>query len=131
MGTRNHIKRVLVVDDNKDAADLTADLLNLSGHSTRAVYGGESSLRVAMEFTPDVVLLDLGMPVMDGFAVASALRKMPAFNDVILIAYSAWSDAPTRERAMACGFDGHLQKPSTLEDILATVESFRGKEGSV
>lgn len=114
-------KRILVVDDNRDAADLTAQLLELHGHVAVAVYGGRQGIQAAVDFAPDVVLLDLGMPEVDGFAVANALRRMPALQQPALIAYTAWNDAETRQRTRAEGFDQHMVKPAKFEDILAMV----------
>jgi CheY-like chemotaxis protein len=116
-------KRILVVDDNRDAADLTAELLELHGHITAAAYGGKEGIQAAIDFDPDVVLLDLGMAEVDGFAVASTLRQMPQFRQPVLIAYTAWNDAETRQRTQAHGFDQHIVKPAKLESILAMVES--------
>jgi CheY-like chemotaxis protein len=114
-------KRILVVDDNRDAADLTAQILSMHGHVAAVAYDGSGSIKTAMEFVPDVVLVDLGMPIMDGFEVAAALRKVPALERSVLIAYSAWSDAATRARAFASGFDTHIAKPARLDEILQTV----------
>lgn len=114
-------KRILVVDDNRDAADLTAELLGLHGHITVAAYGGKQGIRAAIAFVPDVVLLDLGMPEVDGFAVASALRQTPTLQQPTLIAYTAWNDAQTRQRVLDAGFDQHMVKPAKFEDVLIMV----------
>lgn len=114
-------KRVLVVDDNRDAADLTAELLGLHGHIAIVAYGGKQGIQVAIDFGPDVVLLDLGMPEVDGFAVALALRQMKALRQPALIAYTAWNDSEIRQRTHAGGFDQHIAKPAKFEAILAMV----------
>lgn len=114
-------KRVLVVDDNRDAADLTAQLLELHGHVAAVAYGGRQGIQMAIDFAPDVVLLDLGMPELDGFAVASALRQLSALRQPALIAYTAWNDAEIRQRTYEVGFDQHMVKPAKFEDILFTV----------
>ncbi|WP_202427472.1 response regulator [Duganella margarita] len=114
-------KRVLVVDDNRDAADLTAQMLDLYGHTTAVAYGGREGIEAAVRFAPDVILLDLGMPEVDGFAVASTLRQMSAMRQPALIAYTAWNDVQTRQRTQAGGFDDHMVKPAKFEDILALV----------
>lgn len=118
-------KRILVVDDNRDAADLTAQLLELHGHVTAAAYGGSEGIEVAIKFVPDVVLLDLGMPAVDGFAVAAAIRRIPSLEQSVLVAYTAWNDTATRNRALASGFDSHVVKPANLELILEMVDSTR------
>ncbi|MRX07152.1 response regulator [Pseudoduganella sp. FT25W] len=118
-------KRVLIVDDNRDAADLTAELLGLHGHVTATAYGGREGINRAVEFVPDVVLLDLGMPVVDGFAVAIALRQIRALDRAVLVAYTAWNDTATRNRTIASGFDSHVVKPAKLEMILDMVDRTR------
>ncbi|MET0319661.1 MAG: response regulator [Duganella sp.] len=115
------MKRVLIVDDNSQAADVASELLDLYGYQTAVAYGGEQGLQTAQSFAPDVILLDLGMPGMDGFQVAAELRARPGLRDVALVAFSAWGDAGTRQRTRAAGFDLHLTKPATLEEILGTI----------
>lgn len=114
-------KRILVVDDNRDAADLTAELLGLNGHIAVVAYGGQEGIRAAIAFAPHVVLLDLGMPEVDGFAVASALRQIPTLQQPTLIAYTAWNDPQTRQRTRDAGFDHHVVKPAKFEDMLIMV----------
>lgn len=111
-------RRILVIDDNHDAADLTAQVLELHGHVTMASYGGEHGVRTAIDFAPDVVLLDLGMPGMDGFAVAAVLRVALYLHQPMIVAYSAWNDLETIERALSSGFDRHLIKPAKVDIIL-------------
>src|SRR5262249_48949272 len=82
--------RVLVVDDNKDMADSTAMLLRGSGHDVRVAYSGTTALDGALAYRPDAVLLDLGLPEMDGYEVARHLRQNPQFKDVLLIAVSGY-----------------------------------------
>ena len=111
--------RVLVVDDNRDAADLLAEILSLHGLVVRAAYGGAEAVAATGEFQPDVLLLDLGMPHVDGFAVAAALRKLPCPPS--LVALSAWDDAATRARTRKAGFVAHLRKPSSIDAILGAI----------
>lgn len=114
-------KRILIVDDNVQAADVASELLDLYGYQTAVAYGGQQGLQTAEAFVPDVILLDLGMPGMDGFQVAAALRARADLRDVALVAYSAWGDPATRQRAQAAGFDQHLTKPASMEEILGTI----------
>ena len=114
-------KRILVVDDNREAADLTAQLLSLHGHVAAVAYDGNEGIQTALDFIPDVVLLDLGMPIVDGFTVATMLRRVPALDRAVLIAYTAWHDASTRAKAMASGFDQHIVKPASMDDLLRAV----------
>jgi len=113
--------RVMVVDDNRDAADLIAEFLQMCGHDALSVYGGADAIRAADTFSPDVVLLDLGMPDVDGFDVISALRQTPRFSHTRMIALTAWGDAAMRARTRGIGFDRHLVKPASLDDILSVV----------
>ena len=110
--------RILVVDDNRDAADLIADFLEIHGHQAKPAYGGEEAIQLAPEFAPDVVLLDLGMPGMDGFAVATEFKRHPKLNRTLVVALTAWGDPATRDRARDAGCDQHLVKPASFDAIL-------------
>lgn len=115
-------RKILVVDDNMDAADMTAELLRVFGLDVDVAYGGNEALAAARARAPDVIFLDLGMPLVDGYDVAKALRAEVMFNSVKLVALTAWGDESSRERAKAAGFDLHLMKPthiSALVDIAA------------
>lgn len=116
-------KRILVVDDNTEAADISAELLELHGYQTAVAYGGLPGLDAARTFQPHAILLDLGMPGMDGYQVAAALRAVPDFDQVALIAFTAWGDVVTRQRVIDTGFDEHVIKPANLERILAAVHN--------
>ena len=115
-------RRILVVDDNVDSATSLALLLTLDGHETKAVNSAQAALQFASSFKPDVVLLDIGLPEMDGYEVASRLRKLAELNGVRLIALTGYGQCEDRERARAVGFDDHLVKPvefQALERALA------------
>jgi len=114
-------KRILVVDDNSDSADISAELLELHGYQTAVAYAGLPGLEAARTFKPDAILLDLGMPGMDGYQVAEALRAVPDFDQVALIAFTAWGDVVTRQRVISTGFDEHVIKPANLDRILSAV----------
>lgn len=101
--------RILIVDDNGDAADTLAMLLQLEGHTTRAVYSAESAIEGAVNFSPDVVLLDIGLPRMDGYEVARRIRT--SLPNARLIALTGYGQAQDRKRSAAAGFDAHLVKP--------------------
>ncbi len=104
-------RRVLVVEDNPDAAATMRDLLVLSGHEVELAHSGSEGVQAARQFHPEVVLCDLGLPEMDGFAVATELRRDPATRDVRLIAVTGYGRDEDRRRSKAAGFDLHLTKP--------------------
>jgi signal transduction histidine kinase/CheY-like chemotaxis protein len=109
--------RVLVVDDNEDAASSLAALLRVVGHEVWTAHDGLDGLRVARERRPDVALLDLGMPKLNGFEVAAAIRREPWGREVLLVALTGWGQARDRERSRSAGFDEHLVKPVALEQL--------------
>jgi CheY-like chemotaxis protein len=112
--------RILVVDDNHDAASSMSMLLELEGHRTGTVHNGLEAVREASRVRYDAVLLDLGMPVMDGFQAAAVLGQLwPA---PVLIAYSAWDDAETRKRTADLGFSMHLRKPVCIQVLKAALQ---------
>ena len=118
---QTNTQRILVVDDNSEAADISAELLELHGYRTAVAYNGLSGLEAVRTFEPHAVLLDLGMPGMDGYQVAAALRAVPDFDNVALIAFTAWGDIVTRQRVIDTGFDAHVIKPANLDRILSAV----------
>ncbi len=104
-------RRVLVVEDNQDAAATMRDFLVLSGHEVALAYSGPQGVEAARRFHPEVVLCDLGLPEMDGFQVASTLRRDPATRGVRLIAVTGYGRDEDRRRSKEAGFDLHLTKP--------------------
>jgi len=125
-------KRILVIDDNNEAADITAELLELHGYTTAVAYAGMSGLEAARNFAPHAILMDLGMPGMDGYQVAAALRALPDFDHVALVAFTAWGDLQTRQRVVSTGFDDHVVKPASLGKILAALtQSLARREQAV
>jgi len=103
--------RILVVDDNEDAAHLLADSLRALGHTIAVAHDGPAALRAAATFRPAVALLDLGLPVMDGFELGQRLRGDPAFEGILLFAVTGYGQEVDRQRTTAAGFHGHLVKP--------------------
>jgi DNA-binding response OmpR family regulator len=115
--------RVLVVDDNVDAADSMATLLDMLGHATRVVYTGETVAAEARDFDPDCVLLDIGLPVKDGYAVARELRSEG--SRAVLVALTGWGGDGDRRQASEAGFDQHLTKPVEFEALEALLANLR------
>lgn len=113
--------RILVVDDNIDSAEMMGTLLELHGHDVRIAHDGRSALRAAQEFVPDAVLLDIGLPDLDGYEVARRLRQDPVTQRVRLIAVTGWGQDGDRARAQDAGFDAHLTKPADPDVVLAAV----------
>ncbi|SFC54849.1 PAS domain S-box-containing protein [Cupriavidus sp. OV038] len=118
--------RVLVVDDNRDAADSVAMLLDMYGATATVAYDGASALEALAQWWPDVVLLDLGMPSMDGYEVATRIRQTWRDRPVMLVALTGWGQAADRDRTRAHGFDAHLVKPVGLEALLALLANCGG-----
>jgi signal transduction histidine kinase/DNA-binding response OmpR family regulator len=119
-------RRILVVDDIADVADTTAAMLGLSGHTVRTAHDGFEALAQAEEFVPEVILLDIGLPRMDGYEVARRLRQLPAMRDVMLVALTGYGQPADRQRGREAGFDEHLLKPvdpSVLDALIS-----RGRE---
>jgi CheY-like chemotaxis protein len=113
---------VLVVDDNQDAADGMAMLIELMGVAVRVAYDGRSALAAAEAFRPDLVLLDLGMPVVDGYEVCRTLREQPGGDAMSIVALTGWGQESDRRRTQEAGFDDHLTKPiepAQVERLLA------------
>ncbi len=110
---------VLVVDDNEDAAASLAMLLEMEGHEVAQAFSGEQALALSAARRPDVVLLDIGMPGMSGHDVARAMRQRDGANAPWLVALTGWGHAGDRERSRQAGFDAHLVKPVSIQELLA------------
>jgi two-component system CheB/CheR fusion protein len=117
--------KVLIVDDNEDAAESLAALLELSGYEVRTAFDGRAALVAAGEFRPDAVLLDIGMPGMNGYEVAAHLRADERTRDVVLVALTGWSHEEELRKTAEAGFDHHLVKPvepGKLHALLTTAD---------
>ena len=119
-------RRVLVVDDNKDAADSLALLLELAGHEVRVAHSGRAALSLAQLFRPDTSLLDIGMPDLSGYEVARELRREPWGRQMRLIALTGWGQEADRQRAQEAGFDEHLTKPIDPEALTISIAQGAG-----
>lgn len=110
-------RRVLIIEDNRDAAELLAMCLAAEGIESLLAHDGVSGLDVARRHRPDVVVCDIGLPGLDGYGVAEALRKEPGFEDCLLVALTGYED----EEALAeqAGFDRRITKPANVESLLA------------
>jgi CheY-like chemotaxis protein len=116
--------RVLVVDDNVDTVTTLAMLVQESGHEVRTAFDGSVGLETALDYRPNVVLLDIGLPGLNGYEVAKRLREQPAFQNIVLVALTGYGRESDRQRSQESGFDHHLVKPGDFGkvlQILATV----------
>jgi CheY-like chemotaxis protein len=117
---------VLVVDDNRDAAQSLGVLLKLIGVDSQVAYSGAEAMAALPVYRPDVVLLDLGMPEMDGEEVARRIRAHPEFRGLRLVALTGWGQAADRERSRAAGFDYHLIKPADVAALASVLHAGAG-----
>jgi CheY-like chemotaxis protein len=115
--------RVLIVDDNVDAAESLGMALGLRGHVVRTAHNGSEALEAVKTFEPNAVLLDIGLPRMDGYEVARRLRAMPAVHPLFLVAVTGWGQPEDKARAKEAGFDEHLTKPVDVAVLAGLLES--------
>jgi DNA-binding response OmpR family regulator len=125
-------RRVMLVEDNADVAETTAAMLTLSGHTVGIARDGKEALAYAVEFLPEVVLLDVGLPLMDGYEVARRLRELPQVRGARLIALTGYGQASDRQRGREAGFDDHLLKPvdpTTLLELISLAPRRQAEPG--
>jgi signal transduction histidine kinase len=122
-------RRILVVDDNVDAATMLSMMLGLSGHVTRAAFTGEEALQTSVEFQPEIVFMDIGLPGMNGYEAARRFRATPLLKDTFLVALTGWGGEDDRRQSREAGFDAHLTKPveSAVIDALLLQFETTGK----
>ena len=120
---------MLVVDDNVDAAESLAEVLALAGHDVRVAHDGAAGVAAAAEFRPGVILLDLGMPKLNGYEAARRVRSEPWGAAVVLVAVTGWGAAEDRRKTRDAGFDHHLVKPVDPAALLKLLSSL-GSPGS-
>ena len=121
--------KVLVVDDNKAAADVLAAALDVLGHAPRVAFDGQAALDALAGFEPDLVILDIGLPGMDGFEVARAIRARPQTATVHIVALSGWGRPEDRRLAIEAGFDRHYAKPIGLDELEVILRESRAPTG--
>jgi two-component system CheB/CheR fusion protein len=118
-------RRLMVIDDNRDAAESMSMLLELWGHEVVCAYDGRSALEAAAKYHPDAVFLDIGLPGMDGYEIAERLRELPESSHAVLIAITGYGQDEDRRRSRDAGIDHHLVKPvapETLHTLLDSLE---------
>jgi PAS domain S-box-containing protein len=114
--------RILVVDDNRDSADTLQLMLQLFGHEIRVGYDGESAVKLAAEFKPDVILLDIGLPKLNGYDACRQIRQSDGLKDVVIIAQTGWGQTEDRQRTKEAGFDLHMVKPLNPTKLLEVLD---------
>lgn len=118
--------RIMVVDDNVDAAQSLSTLLQFGGHTLFVAHSGPEAIKVATDCKPQIAFLDIGMPGMDGYQTATAIRKIAGLEGIVLVALTGWGAEDDKNRSRAAGFDNHITKPAQLEvieSLLASVET--------
>lgn len=126
-------RRILVVDDNRDSATSLAMLLNMAlGAETRTAHDGVEAVEAAAEFKPDVVLMDIGLPQIDGYEAARRIREVPSGKGILIVAVTGWANEEHGQLSKDAAFDGHLVKPIDLDSVttlLSELQSASKKAG--
>jgi DNA-binding response OmpR family regulator len=116
------VLRILVADDNMDEASSLAELFRFRGHAVREVYEGLGAFKLAEEFRPHAMVLDIAMPGMCGYEVSSHVRAHAWGRDTLIVALSGWGDFEDKVRSQRCGFDYHVTKPIEFTQVIKLVE---------
>lgn len=116
-------RRVLIVDDNRDAGESLAELLRMLDHTVELAYDGVEGVAAAESFGPEVILMDIGMPRLDGYGACAQIRAQPWGAGIRIFAQTGWGQDDDKRRADAAGFDGHLVKPVEVDAILALLDA--------
>lgn len=119
-------RNVLVVEDNREAADILATYLRAQGHTVHVAYDGRSGLEAALRDRPEAVVCDIGLPLMDGYALARTLRNDPTLTNCLLVAVTGYGETRDKERGQEAGFDYHLIKPADPEEIAQLLAQLHG-----
>jgi CheY-like chemotaxis protein len=114
--------KVLIAEDNAVNRELLRELLEMCGHAVVEARNGEEALRVLMEANPEVLLLDLGMPVLDGYKTLQRVRDQPQFAALPILAVTAYAMQGDKERILNCGFDGYVSKPINSEQLFRELD---------
>ena len=120
-----------MVDDNDDAAQSLAIALRLEGHEVETAADGDAALGLLDRFTPAAAILDIGLPKMNGYELAGALRADPRTRGVVLVALTGYGRGPDRQRALDAGFDEHLTKPVDLDHLLARLNDLLARDAAL
>lgn len=129
--TTDTVPRVLVVDDNKDSAQTLGMMLKIMGNDVRTAHDGLEAIEQAADYRPHVILLDLGMPKLNGYDVCRRIREQDWGSDMMIIALTGWGQAEDRQRTKEAGFDHHLVKPVDVAKLNELLESSKLRRRSV
>ncbi|MBC7897937.1 MAG: PAS domain S-box protein, partial [Cytophagaceae bacterium] len=121
--------RILVVDDNRDSADSLSMMLGILGNKTQTAYDGEEAARAAAAFQPHVILLDIGLPKLNGYETCRRIREQPGGRDVVIVAQTGWGQEEDRKRSREAGFDHHMVKPIDPSALVALLSGLSAKNG--
>ena len=124
-------RRILVVDDNEDSAESLAQLLEFNGHRVERAHDGLGALDAVAQFDPDVVLLDVGLPKMDGYEVCQAIRRNKSRRRPLVIALTGWGQDNDRRKSMEAGFDHHLVKPVSFDVVMQLLTRLSANENAL
>ncbi len=120
-------RRILIVDDNEDSALTLSMLFEITGDETQTVYDGRAAVQTAETFRPDVALLDIGLPELNGYEAAQQIRQSTWGKDIILIALTGWSQEEDRQKSSAAGFDAHMVKPIDHDELQHLLDELMGQ----
>lgn len=123
-------RKILVVDDNRDSAHTLALLLKRTGNQTRTAYDGVEAVEAAADYRPEVILLDIGLPKMNGYEACRAIRELPGGKEMVIVALTGWGQEEDRRKSDEAGFDGHLVKPVALADLMKLLDSLARAESA-
>lgn len=116
---------ILIVDDNEASAKTLGWMMELLEHNVKLAHDGGNAIELAKSFAPDVVLLDIGLPGMNGYEVCSAMRMLPALEHTVFIAQTGWGQNEHRQRSKEAGFHYHLVKPIDMDELQKLIESLK------
>ncbi len=119
-------RRIMVIDDNKDAAESMSMLFELWGHDVICAYDGRTALETAAKYRPHAVFLDIGLPGMDGYEIAERLRELPESTRTVLVAITGYGQDEDRRRSREAGIDHHLVKPVAPDTLHKLIDSLKG-----
>jgi CheY-like chemotaxis protein len=119
---------ILIVDDNRDAAMSLASLMEITGNETHTAHDGQEAVEAAARLRPDVILLDIGLPKLNGFEACRQIRETPWGKTIVIVALTGWGQADDRRKSLEAGFDGHLVKPADYGELTRLLDALRSTQ---